>query len=170
MKTLIVYGSKYGATKICAKKIAKGLKGKVEVINLKDKKVIALKDYDKVLIGTSIYAGMVRKEVKRFCHNNKEELMTKKLGLFLSCMEENIETYINNGFSEDLKNNFLVTVGCGGIFNFSKMNFFEKFIIKKIYSSKKDAKGNTTKIDTKTNIEKISNSKIQEFVEAVNLV
>jgi len=54
MKTLIVYGSKYGYTESCAGKLKDMIKGEVTVANAKDK-IRNIEEYDNVLMGGSIY-------------------------------------------------------------------------------------------------------------------
>ncbi len=57
---------------------------------------------------------------------------------------------------------------CGGAFYFSKMNFFEKFIIKKIANSEKKANGESGKIDGKTDIEMFKEDNIKALVDKIN--
>lgn len=97
MKTLIVYGTKYGTAEKCVKELAKNLTGQVDVINLKDNKDIKTVDYDKIVIGGAIYAGHIIKEVKEFYETNKEALKSKKVAVFICCMDRsNPERYITN--------------------------------------------------------------------------
>lgn len=170
MKTLVVYGSKYGATEICAKRIAKGLKGEVDLINLKEQKEISLEAYDKVVIGSAVYAGMLRKEVKAFYDKYKEVLEGKKIAVFLSCMDDQgLNQYIDQGFSVAFREKLIAQAGCGGIFNFQKMNFLERFMMKQINKIKQKKEENTLAVDMKHNVENLSAEKIDAFVKAINL-
>ena len=78
MKTLIAYGSKHGAAAKCAVILKEKIRGEVEMINLQQIQNIALKDYDNVIIGGSIYAGAIQKQVTAFCSQNLEILKQKK--------------------------------------------------------------------------------------------
>ena len=89
MNTLVVYASKHGSAEDCAKTVAGKLKGKVELVNLKEKIVKDVFVYDEVIIGGSIYAGRIQMEVTEFCSKNLDVLKSKNLGLFICCM--NIE-------------------------------------------------------------------------------
>lgn len=170
MKTLVVYGSKYGATEICAKRIAKGLKGEVDLINLKEQKEISLEAYDKVVIGSAVYAGMLRKEVKAFYVKYKEVLEGKKIAVFLSCMDDQgLNQYIDQGFSVAFREKLIAQAGCGGIFNFQKMNFLERFITKQINKAKQKQEGTNSYQDLKNNVDAISNENIDAFVKAITL-
>lgn len=134
MSTLIVYSSKYGCTKTCANLLQEELKDKVDIINLKTSKYVTISQYDKVIIGGSIYIGKIQKEVTEFCSKNLEKLKEKQIGLFICGMQEGeiLITEINQNFPKELINIAVAKECFGGEFNFSKMNFLEKFIIKKI--------------------------------------
>jgi menaquinone-dependent protoporphyrinogen oxidase len=166
MKTLVVYASKHGAAQKCAEGIAKKVGGEVELVNLRERKAIECSSYDNVIIGGSIYAGMIQKEVKEFCIENLECLTQKKVGLFVSCMDDkNALTYIENSFPKELVASASVKQGLGGAFYFKKMGFFEKFIIKMISNSKANEGGSLPKVDGKTDISTLSEGRINCFVE-----
>ena len=141
MNTLIVFSSKHGCTEKCTDFLAKELNNKPDIVNLKSYKDVNLSLYDKVIIGGSIYMGKVQKEVSEFCLKNLEELKEKNIGLFICGMQEgdSINTEINQNFPKELIEMATVIKHFGGEFNFSKMNFFEKLIVKiiaKISSNK----------------------------------
>ena len=46
MKTLVVYASKHGTTKKCAKVLSEKINGDVQLLDLGDSKRVNLKDYD----------------------------------------------------------------------------------------------------------------------------
>lgn len=168
MKTLIVYGTKYGSAEKCAKEIAKHITGQVDVINLKNNKEVKITDYDKVIIGSSIYAGMLRKEVKAFYEANKEGLKHKKVAIFISCMDKvNPEQYITNNFDADFISQLIAKCFCGGEYQFSKMNFVERFMIKKITQAGAK-KGQCEAADGKTDITDIQYKNIKTFAKQVN--
>ncbi|MEJ6951579.1 flavodoxin domain-containing protein [Natronospora cellulosivora (SeqCode)] len=134
MKTLIVYATKYGTAESCAKKLREKLNTEVELKNLKQEKNIDLSDYDKVIIGSSVYMGQIRKEAKKFCQENLEELKTKENAFYISCMREgeDAENQIEVNYPKELLEKAVFSSVFGGAFNFEKMNFLEKMIIKKI--------------------------------------
>lgn len=140
MNALIAYSSKYGCTKKCVDLLHKELNGNVEIINLQISKNIDLSKYDKIIIGGSIYMGMIQKEVKEFCNNNLEILKEKQTGLFICGMQEgeSITTEINENFPKELLEASLIKEHFGGEFTFSKMKFFEKMIVKMISKTSSD--------------------------------
>ncbi|MEW8957153.1 flavodoxin domain-containing protein, partial [Clostridium sp.] len=86
MKTLIVYASKHGCAEKCALRLSEKLKESTDIFNIKDKKNIDFDNYNKIIIGGSIYIGNIQKEVKRFCLDNIEILKNKKIGFYICSM------------------------------------------------------------------------------------
>ncbi|WP_124065484.1 flavodoxin domain-containing protein [Clostridium sp. E02] len=136
MSTLIAYATKYGFTKTCAEILAKKLGERVDICDLGTNPP-GLKKYDKVIIGGSIYAGKIRKPVMRFCSDNLNVLKGKKLGLFICGMakEEDVQKQIDSSFPRELLVVSTAKGFFGGECNYDKMNFLEKFIMKKITGS-----------------------------------
>ncbi len=136
MSTLIAFASKYGFTKTCAEILGKKLEGKVDICDLR-RNHPDLTKYDKVIIGGSIYAGKIRKPVMSFCSDNQNTLKDKKTGFFICGMakEDDAQKQLESSFPKEL----LATAAAKGFFggecNYDKMNFIEKFIMKKITGS-----------------------------------
>ena len=134
MKTLIVYATQHGCTESCAIKLQHQLDSDVELISIKKQKPGNLDDYQTIIVGGSIHAGQIQRKIKKFCKENLDTLKQKKLGLFLCCMEEGekAQKQFQDAFSPELIQHATATGIFGGEFNFEKMNFIEKAIIKKI--------------------------------------
>ncbi len=134
MKTAIVFATKHGCTENCSETLANELNTGAELINLETAKEIDLNQYDLVILGGSIHAGMINKTIKKFIDKNLNQLLEKKLGLFLCCMEEGekAQEQFNNAYPEKLRNIAKANGFFGGAFDFEKMNFIERAIIKKI--------------------------------------
>lgn len=134
MNTLIVYASKYGCTEKCVELLSKELTGNVDIVNLKKAKDINLSNYEKIIIGGSIYVGRIQKEVTQFCLNNLNLMKEKRIGLFICCMQEgdSLNTELEQNFNTELLKVAVAKESFGGEFNIDKMNFMEKFIVKKI--------------------------------------
>ncbi|MBE5988987.1 MAG: flavodoxin [Paenibacillaceae bacterium] len=137
MSTLIVYASKYGFTKTCAEILAKKLGENVDIYDL-NSNLPDLMKYDKVIVGGSIYAGKIRKPVMRFCTDNLNTLKGKELGLFICGMakEDDAQKQLDSSFPQELLAVCAAKGFFGGECNYEKMNFMEKFIMKKITGSK----------------------------------
>ncbi|MBA1334923.1 MAG: Flavodoxin [Firmicutes bacterium] len=140
MKTLIAYASKYGCTERCASMLSEKLTGEVDLYNLKGARAVDLSQYDKVIIGGSIYMGRIQKEVSEFCSKNLSRLMDKKTGFFICCMREGdiAETELNTSFPQELLSNAVAKEYFGGEFIFKKMNALDRFIVKKVSKTDKD--------------------------------
>lgn len=156
MSTLIVYASKYGCAEKCAKLITTDIKDEVELIDLKQVKDINLSNYNKVIIGGSIYIGKIQKEVTEFCTKNLDELKEKKVGLFICGMVEGeaINNELNQNFPSELLEIAIAKEYLGGEFLLDKMSFMDKVIVKKV-----------SKVTS--NKSNILEDKIHEFAEAM---
>ncbi len=134
MKTLIVYASSHGTTEKVAKIIREKLDSTtVQIINLKSKQKIDLSNYGTVIVGGSIHAGGIQSEVKKFIKENTIILMQKKVALYLCCMNEPEERKeFDANYQELLRNHSVYNAIVGGEYKFEKMNFIEKFLVRKI--------------------------------------
>lgn len=157
MKTAIIYTSRHGCTEKCAQRLKSQLNKNSELVNLKTSSKILLDEYDRIIIGGSIHAGHLQKKVKKFCSQHADQLMQKKLGLFLCCMEDGDKAneQFADAFPAELRQHAAATGLFGGEFNFDRMNFLEKAIIKKV-------------AHVSESVSKISEEKIKQFVREVN--
>lgn len=156
MKTLIVYGTKHGTAEKCSEILKSKLQGEVVSVNIKKKNVPDIGSFDKVVIGGSIYAGQIQKEIKQFVVENIEVLKNKKLAFFICGMsDKDFETLVKNYFPEELLVKATDVEYFGGEIIFKNMNFFERFIVKKVMKTDKD---------TST----ISEENIDKFAQLIN--
>jgi len=136
MKIAIIYATKHGTTEKVAELISEKLQGnEISLINLAKTSNLDIKMFDYLILGTSIYAGNGIKAMKNFCEANLVVLQEKPHSLFICGMEPNAEkqqTELENAFPLELSKSAVNQCFLGGEFLFEKMNFFEKFIIKRI--------------------------------------
>ena len=155
MKTIILYATKYGAAREIAERIASHIDG-ATLHDLKQANIPALADFDCVIIGSSLYAGSIRKEAKTFLAQNAAGLRDKKIGLFLSGMSaDETEKAFESNFPAELRQAATVASLLGGILDPQKANLAERLIMKAI--TKGLGSANT-----------ISDEKIKAFTEALN--
>jgi menaquinone-dependent protoporphyrinogen oxidase len=169
MSTLIMYASKHGSAEKCAEKLSEKLTGKVDLCNIKEGKIPDLTGYEKIIIGGSIYAGRIQKELGDFCLKNIGLLKEKKTGLFICCMvKSSEEAQIKSSFPKELLSSAVVKESFGGEFRFKDMNLAEKVITKMVSKalSKKDDSMSIS--DMKKDIYMISDEKINEFANLMN--
>jgi menaquinone-dependent protoporphyrinogen oxidase len=87
MKTLIVYGTRYGATAGTSEEIAKVLCEEdvdVRVVNAKKEKVRDITEYELIIVGNGMKFTGWTSEAKGFLRKFAKELATKKLAVFVS--------------------------------------------------------------------------------------
>lgn len=86
-KALIVYGTRYGATKGTAEEIAIVLRKEgldARVVNARKEQVDDISPYDLVVVGSGIKMDMWTSEAESFIRKFQKELATKKVALFVS--------------------------------------------------------------------------------------
>jgi menaquinone-dependent protoporphyrinogen oxidase len=137
MKTLVVYGTRYGATASTSDEIKKVLQSEgfdVKVINAKKEKIQDISTFDLVIVGSGLQMGKWTGEAEDFLKKFQKELAQKKCAIFVSSMKTVSE---REGKLEDLakahkmslddivaKYN-LTPLSCGffgGVLDFNKMN------------------------------------------------
>jgi menaquinone-dependent protoporphyrinogen oxidase len=129
MKTLIIYSSKYGYTQECAIKLSELINGDVTLVNGAKEKIPSIQEFDNVIIGSSIYIGLINSKIGKFCTENVDILKTKNLGFFISCgMPENFELHLDNSFPAELLSIAKSKLCFGGELRIDKMGFFHKII------------------------------------------
>lgn len=167
METVIIYATKYGCTEKYAKSLSEQIKGKVELLNIKNNKEIDLTKYEKIIIGGSIYMGRIQKEVKELCVKNIDELKDKKLGFFICCMqkEEIAVKQLNESFPEELLINAIDKKIFTGELKISKMGFFDRLITKMVAKSDND---DFPKVDKDKDVSFINEEKVSVFAKAMN--
>ena len=138
MKTLIVYGTRYGATAGTSNEIAKVLSEdgfEVRVVNAKEQKISDVSEYGLVIVGSGMQIGKWTSEADDFLKKFHRELSQKKHAIFVSTMKPVSE---REGKTEDVMSSRKVALEdkvtqyslhpialgfFGGVIDFNKMNF-----------------------------------------------
>ena len=141
MKTLLVYGTRYGATAGTSEEIAKVLQTEgfdVKVVNAKEEKIKDITPYDLIVVGTGLQLGRWTGEIEDFLKLFQSELPKKKVALFVSSMKTVLE---REGKLEQLAKDRKweiddklpkyelnpIAIGFfGGTINFNKMNIITR--------------------------------------------
>ena len=141
MKSIIVYGTRYGATKGTAEEIAKVLREEnfdVKIVNVQEEKVKDISEYGLVVVGSGVACGRWVNEAEDFLKKFRRELESKKLALFVSSVEpisakEGKKAEVAKMHKIDLEDRESkyglkpVSVGFfGGIVNFNRMGFLTR--------------------------------------------
>jgi len=134
MKILILYSSKTGTTEKCARLLSKYLKSENSVVDLAKAGEVNPNEFDGIILGSCIRVGRIPGNVKKFVEKNLELLKKKRLGVFF-CMgetQDRFEEYLSNNFSKDFLDSCVAKGYFGGEFNFDKMGFIVRKVIKKM--------------------------------------
>ena len=134
MKTLIVFTTHHGSTEKVAHMINNQSDEDILIVNLKKQPRPNLSSFDTIILGGSIHVGKIQGRMKKFIETNLQILLSKRVGLYLCCMEEGEKALgqFENAFPEVLRNHAIAGEILGGEFNFERMNFLEKKMIKNI--------------------------------------
>ena len=149
MKTAIIYESKKGFTKKVANLIHENLSDSV-ISNTStfDKSI----EYEHYVLLSPLYYGQLNKKIKEFIELNLGVLLRNKVTIIFSGM--NVKEF-DNIFEMNLSKDLLAhaeIIHAGGAYNFKKLNFLEKFIVKKVAG-------------VKESFEEFKEDSIREFME-----
>lgn len=132
MNTLILYATKHGAARGIAQRIADDMGGAV-LHDLKQAGPPALAQFDCVIVGSSLYAGMIRKEAKEYLSQNADALREKRLGLFLCGMDASREKeYFEANVPPALVQQAMAAAFLGGIFDPKKAGAMGRLVMKAV--------------------------------------
>jgi menaquinone-dependent protoporphyrinogen oxidase len=150
MKALIVYATRYGATKGTAEKIAQTLGEEnfdVKVVNAKEEKVNDISEYNLVVVGSGMALGNWVGEAEDFLKKFHKDLENKKLALFISSLtpveeKEGKAARVTRTKKIGLDDKILkynlnpIMTGCfGGVLDYNKMSFLTRKAMEVGYKS-----------------------------------
>ncbi|MHA2246876.1 MAG: flavodoxin domain-containing protein [Candidatus Hodarchaeales archaeon] len=178
-KVLIAYGSRFGSTEEISSEMSKILTDKgieTSLINLrevKSKDWPSPETFDGIIIGSGIRVSRWTKEPKQFLKKNKDKLINKNLGLFVSCADATVPETIDKArkdYLETTMEELGITAGMydafGGVIDLtksSKMSFIEKKALMAV--AKKRAGDNIEGIDGKSRTDFRDWEQIKRFTE-----
>ena len=87
MKTLIVYGTRYGATGETSEEIAGTLREEgfdVKVVNLKEEEIKDISEYEFIIVGSGMQMDKWTGEAEDFLKKFRKDLAQKKVAIFVS--------------------------------------------------------------------------------------
>lgn len=130
----IAYATKHGTTEKVAQRLAAMLPtADVTLFDLSKEPYPDLYSFDGVVVGGSVYAGRVRPQVAKFCARSMPVLLQKRVALFICAMnDKEYESELQNAFPSELHSHAELACVVGGEFLFDRMNFIERFLVKKI--------------------------------------
>jgi len=168
MKTVILYATKRGTTHDVAVRIAgaladAGIDTVPEILDLKvieglPEKLPDLEACDCVILGSAVYAGQIRKEMRSFLlplslPENRAKLEGKRFGIYLCGLDvAKEEEAFSTNFPTELLDMAKAKAFLGGAFDPKTANFVERTIIKAV-----------TK--TSDSVDTVDEEKIAQFVQ-----
>lgn len=125
-KSVVVYKSKYGSTKVYAQWIAKELK--CDIYESKDINYIKLLEYDYIIFGGGLYAGGING--CKIISKNFEKLKNKRIIIFtvgLSATQDKsiFKPLIDRNFSKDMQEKMAIFHLRGGM-DYKKLSLIHK--------------------------------------------
>lgn len=132
MKTIIIYTTKYGFSRVLAEHLQEKLAGEIHLADAKGP-VPGLEPYDTVILGGSVYMGRIQKAMTAYIREHLQELLGKNIGLYLSAGITDgavEEQELRAAFGTELINHAAAKDVLGYCFDFSKMNFLERCMVK----------------------------------------
>jgi menaquinone-dependent protoporphyrinogen oxidase len=159
MKAIIIYDSVHGSTEKCAIILSTKINAETEIKRLQNNEDIRIDEYDIVIIGGSIHHGVIQSRIEKFMQKNQSQLMEKKTGLYLCCMEEGeiARQQFAKAYPSDLRKNAVAAGLFGGEFNLGKMSLFERNLTRKLTG-------------IMSSVSKINENEIRKFAEKINQV
>lgn len=120
VRTLVVYESKYGATALAAKNIAKfmGPSRYCRVNEFKDE----YRDFDFFILCTPIYADAIDNVLMEFVKSNRDWLKDKRTALLCSCLDGKSTQRYFKPINDLLKEGVIWQGSVGGIIDLDKLD------------------------------------------------
>lgn len=159
MKTAIIYMSSHGTVTKIVNQLADQLSGEIQLVNMREDKDVDIEHTDRIIIGGSIHSGKIQYKIRKFCEKNQNNLLNKELGLFICCMYEGPKAMqqLKDAYPALLHQHAKAETIMGGEFNLTKMNPFERFLVRKIVKSTGD-------------VHKLDKQAFQNFVTALEKI
>lgn len=133
MRCLILYTTKYGATRKCAESIARHVSEEVVMDTIDTFDSTALKEYDHIILGAPIYAGKPPIMFIDFCKQHQASFLKKPLSLFICGLVREPHKQakeLEAAFSAQLRNHAVQTCFLGGALTYSQLSAPEKILMK----------------------------------------
>ena len=129
-RKLILFRSKYGSTKEYIKELAERIEGDCVISDVKNFSG-NLKDYNLIILGSCTYMGRIM--IVDFIKKNKQILKRRKVYLFVVGLIPEDNEASKQSFElipEEIRKNLLGYRKFPGRINITKLNFFERMILK----------------------------------------
>ena len=138
-KTSIIYSSSHGNTEKILKEILSLAGSSAEMVKVSRASASDILEADKVVLGGSIHAGKIQKELADFTAKHKTLLLQKRLAVFIGCLDkEESSKQLEKAFPEDIKNHAEVKACIGGNLELKRLPLVLRMIMKLLVKKEKD--------------------------------
>ncbi|MGO9412289.1 MAG: flavodoxin domain-containing protein [Spirochaetia bacterium] len=134
MRVLIAYRSRYGATQSCAQFLADRVSAETVLHDLRLPGRPSPADFDVILVGGSIYGGKIQREIGSFCDQERERLLSKKVGLFICSFYDGERgmAELQGSFPPWLSAHAFARELFGGKLSVGKLSVLDRFLAKAV--------------------------------------
>jgi menaquinone-dependent protoporphyrinogen oxidase len=99
-----------------------------------------LTEAEAVLVGGSIYGGRIQPDLIAFCESHREELLSRPVGLFITCLLEGDQAReeLNSNFPSWLRAHAFASLPLGGQLRVKNLKFIDRLITKRVAKQTED--------------------------------
>ena len=110
------------------------------VVDLRRNRKPDLSKAEVVLLGGSIYAGKTQPDLVAFCERHREELLSRPVGLFITCLLEGDQAKeeLNSNFPAWLRAHAFAGLPLGGQLRVRNLRLMDRLITKKVARQTED--------------------------------
>lgn len=164
MKGIIVYKGKYGATRQYADWLAEELQ--LPVFRADTLSSRQLKEYDVILIGTSVYTGKLK--IAAWLKENQSLLEHKKIFLFIVSAtkpteKEKLDAYTTSGIPGDIREKSQIYYLPGRLI-FEKLTWTDRFLLKMVALLSKNSNG---KRNTPVDFDNVKKDHLKDMINDI---
>lgn len=164
MRKVILVGSKHGHTLKCARQLNELSGHLFEILKPDQLTGDDLCEIDTILIGSSLYAGMIDKNIRTFVEDHAKLLGKINGGLFLCGLNEDhlMDAFANN-YPKSLLDVWPIAYLGGGL-KLDELHFFESLIVKLVLKKKLGRR-----LSKNEEIDFVKEKNMQQLLKAVGL-
>jgi len=132
MKIGILYSSRYGFTEKLSRDLGQSFDDYV-CLSIEETTDALIKSCDGIILATSVYSGKLRKNMINFINENKELLMSKKVGMFLTSFNDfKTSNYLEQSLTKGFINHLTYLTYGGYGYDKSQLSMLDKIAVKTI--------------------------------------
>jgi len=93
-----------------------------------------------VVLGGAVYAGRLPRALRRFCERNREALLAREVGLFISCLyqDERAREQLSKAYPQWLVTHAASLANLGGRIELAKLKFVDRVVMTRFAKTEND--------------------------------